>query len=60
MHRDANKAIDFFMECLNSGFSSIQFSMDQFGITLCDIGLYEKEDLVQRPGLDFGDSLEIH
>jgi hypothetical protein len=37
------------MECLTSG-----FSMDQFGITLCDIGLYEKEHLVQRFALHFG------
>jgi hypothetical protein len=40
-------------------FSSIQFSMDQFDITLCDIGLYEKEYLVQRPALDFGDSAGV-
>jgi hypothetical protein len=47
------------MECLNSVFLQFGFSMDQLGITLCDIRLYEKEYVVQRSGLDFGDPLKL-
>jgi hypothetical protein len=37
---------------------TLDFSKDLFGITLCDIGKYEKEHLVQRFRLHFGDFLK--
>ncbi|HKV95185.1 MAG TPA: hypothetical protein VJW20_21750 [Candidatus Angelobacter sp.] len=36
---------------------TLGFSMDLFGITLFDIGKYEKERVVQRFRLHFGDSV---